>query len=65
MTANICNLYQMGNWAPDEYTMLSKNLMDQLKDIRRGFVAKTFTKTYKVDYEETFAQVAKMNPTRI
>lgn len=55
----------MGNWAPDEYSMLSKNLMDQLKDIRRGFVAKTFTETYGVDYEETFAQGAKMNSTRV
>ncbi|KAJ7982285.1 Retrovirus-related Pol polyprotein from transposon TNT 1-94 [Quillaja saponaria] len=43
---------------------LRGKLMGQLRDIKQGLLQE-FTQTYGVDYQETFALVAKMNSIRV
>ncbi len=38
---------------------------DSIKRYKAKLVAKRFTQTYGVDYQETFAPIAKMNTIRI
>ena len=44
---------------------MKHNADDSIKRYKAGLVAKEYTQTYEVDYQETFAPMVKMNSVKI